>query len=51
MKKKYLVLLPINVAGETYEHGQTIELDEETATLYRHALIAVPEGEQHGRNS
>lgn len=49
MKKKYLVSLPIDVAGTIYQHGQTVELDDATAKLYVHALIAVPE--QQGEKS
>lgn len=52
MKKKYKVILPIDVAGIVYQHGSTVELDLETAKLYSHALMAVEEKEQaDGGNS
>jgi 5-enolpyruvylshikimate-3-phosphate synthase len=50
MKRKYKVLLPIDVDGQIFEFGQIVELDMETASQYSHALIAVEE-EEHGRNS
>jgi len=34
------------VAGRIYQHGESIELDENTAKLYSHALIAQAEGEK-----
>jgi hypothetical protein len=43
MKKKYTVVLPIDVDGRIYQHGSTVELDEATAKLYSHALIAQEE--------
>lgn len=45
MKKKYQVTLPIEVDGVIYQHGATVELDDKTAELYSHALIAVAEKE------
>ena len=45
MKKKFEVLLPIDVEGRIYQHGETVELDEEIALLYSHALRAVAEKE------
>ena len=51
--KKFKVLLPIEVNGRIYQHGEPIELEENTAKLYSHALIAQAEGEKHvdGTNS
>jgi hypothetical protein len=54
VKKKFRVILPIDVDGTVYQHGATVELDVETAKLYSHALIALEkEGEQivNSRNS
>jgi hypothetical protein len=45
MKNRYKVTLPIEVDGCIYQHGQTVELDLETAKLYSHALIALAETE------
>ena len=41
--KKFKVLLPIDVNGRIYQHGEQVELDLETAKLYSHALIALAE--------
>ena len=41
--KKYKVILPVDIAGTTHWFGEVIELDLETALLYRHALIVVNE--------
>lgn len=43
--KKYRVSLPIDVNGTIYQHGATVELDDATALLYSHALIALAEEE------
>lgn len=47
--KKYKVALPISVTiggKETvYQHGSIAELDDATAKLYSHALIAIEEKE------
>lgn len=51
MKEKFNVILPIEVDGIVYQHGSTVELDLETATMYSHALRAVEEKEQDGRDS
>ena len=45
MKKRYKVLLPIDVDGRIYQHGDVVELDLETAKIYSHALIALAETE------
>jgi hypothetical protein len=45
MKKKFRVLLPIEIDGRIYEFGSTVELDLETALLYSHALQACEEKE------
>jgi hypothetical protein len=44
MKKKYRVILPFEIDGHKYEHGDTVELDSDTADVYAFALIAI-EGE------
>lgn len=44
--KKYKVILPIDVDGRVYPHGQTVELDDETATAYSHALLPANEEEE-----
>ena len=46
MKKKFKVTLPIDIDGTLHLHGSIVELDEETAKLYNHALIAVVEDEK-----
>lgn len=44
MKQKYRVTLPIDLTdGVVHQAGEIVELDLETATAYRHALIAVPQ--------
>ncbi len=45
MKKKFRVILPIDVDGIVYQHGAIVGLDVETAKLYSHALIALEEKE------
>lgn len=50
MKKAYTVVLPIEVAGIIYQHGATVELDDETAVLYAHALRAVTEEKEEKTN-
>jgi hypothetical protein len=44
--KKYRVSLPIDLSGTVYQPGATVELNDETAKLYGHALIALPEQEK-----
>jgi hypothetical protein len=55
MKKAYTVVLPIEVAGIIYQHGATVELADETAALYSHALraneTAGANEETHGSHS
>jgi hypothetical protein len=48
MKKKFRVLLPIEIDGRIYEFGSTVELDLETALLYSHALMACEEEVEDG---
>lgn len=44
MKKKYEVLMPIEIEAGTIHHPPTvIELDDETAKRYAHALRIVKE--------
>jgi uncharacterized protein YfaS (alpha-2-macroglobulin family) len=50
MKRKYRVVLPIDVDGKVYQYGETAELDETTAAAYAHALIAIEEESQNGGN-
>lgn len=38
--KRYRVTLPIDVGGTIYQFGETVELNDETAAAYAHALIA-----------
>ena len=38
MKQKFLVVLAVDIDGQIYEHGSTVELDPETAKEYSHAL-------------
>ncbi len=46
--KRYKVLLPIEVNGRIYQHGEMVELEENAAKLYSHALIAqTEEGANH----
>ncbi len=40
---KFQVTLPIDVDGVTHLAGSVIELDEDVALEYRHALIALPQ--------
>ena len=49
--KNFTVVLPIEVDGIIYQHGARVELNEENAALYAHALIAAEEEESNGRNS
>lgn len=48
---KFRVVLPVEVAGRVYQHGEVVELDEATAEGYLHALRAVDvvEGEEEGK--
>jgi hypothetical protein len=42
--KQYRVTLPISLTDGVVHHpGEILDLDIATATLYRHALIAVPQ--------
>jgi hypothetical protein len=50
MKKKFRVVMPIEVGGVIYQHGSTVELDSETAALYSHALIAL-EGDESANST
>jgi len=43
VKRKYGVVLPVDIDGRIYEFGSELELDDETAGEYSHALIAVEE--------
>jgi len=47
--KKFRVTLPIEIDGVMYEFGAIVELSDEQAALYAHALIAVEESD--GGNS
>lgn len=49
MKTRYRVTLPIDVGGRIYQFGETVELDQETAAAYAHALIK-EESENGGNN-
>ncbi len=51
MRRKYRVVLPVEIDGQVYEFGQVVDLELATAELYAHALIAVEEGESSGGNS
>lgn len=42
-KRRYRVLLPVEIDGQIHHFGEFIELDVETATEYSHALVAVDE--------
>jgi hypothetical protein len=46
VKTKYLVAISIEIDGQIYGVGSTVELDLETAALYAHALRAVEDGEE-----
>jgi hypothetical protein len=48
MKRKYRLMLPVEIDGVVHEYGEVVELDLETAAAYAHALIAVEEGESNG---
>jgi hypothetical protein len=46
-KRKYRVTLPVDFGdGVIHQHGETVELEMETAKAYAHALIAVAENPQ-----
>lgn len=49
--KRYQVLLPIDVGGAIHHPGEVIDLDEETAAAYAHALAPVKEENHHARHS
>jgi hypothetical protein len=38
---RYRVTLPVDIEGTIYQYGQTVDLDEATATAYSHALLSV----------
>lgn len=43
MKKRYRVILPVDIDGTIYRYGEIAVLDLETARLYSHALIVCEE--------
>lgn len=47
--RKYRVTLPVVIGGRTYQFGEVVELDIETAVQYAHALIAVEEEDDGGK--
>jgi hypothetical protein len=49
-KRQYRVILPVEIDGRVLAYGETVELETQTAVDYAHALIAVEEGEEDGRN-
>jgi hypothetical protein len=49
-KRWYRVILPVEIDGRAFAYGETAELETETAVEFAHALIAVEEGEENGRN-
>ncbi len=52
MKRRYRVVLPVEIAGRIYQFGEIAELDLETAIGLSHALIEIEEKEmENGRNS
>jgi hypothetical protein len=51
VKRKYRVLLAVDIDGRIYGVGETVELDDQTATDYNHALVAVEEEEKSGGNN
>jgi hypothetical protein len=51
MKRAYRVTLPIDVGGRVYQFGETAELELEEAAAYAHALIAIKEERENGRDS
>lgn len=46
MKSRYKVILAIEVDDQRFEYGDVAEFDQDTASVYAHALIAVEEGEE-----
>jgi hypothetical protein len=46
----YRVLLPVEINGRIYQHGETVRLDLETAIGFADALIAMDEGGEDGRD-
>jgi len=49
---KFRVVLPVEVGGRVYQHGEVLALDEATAEGYLHALRAVDvvdAGEEEGK--
>ncbi len=53
MKRKFRVVLPVELGGVVYEFGRVVELELEETAGYEHALIAVEEesdgGDSEGR--
>ncbi len=49
--RRYRVILPVEIEGKAYGYGDVAELPMETAAEFAHALIAVEEGEDDGRDS
>lgn len=47
--KRFRVVLPVEVAGRVYQHGEIVELDEEMAEGYIHALRALDDEEGEGK--
>ena len=45
MRRKFRVVLPVEIDGVIYELDAVVELDVEVAIKYSHALIALDEGE------
>lgn len=50
MKRKYRVVLPIDIGGRVFHFGDVAEIDIETAIEYSHALIEIEE-DGNGRSS
>lgn len=45
--KRYLVILPVQLPDNSiHQIGEVIELDEDTALAYRHALVAETQQEE-----
>jgi hypothetical protein len=44
--RKYRVLLPIEVDGVRFEHGDVVQLEMQTAIDFAHALVAIEESEE-----
>ena len=48
IRKKFCVVLPLEIDGQRYWFGQVVELDVEKTAGYEHALIEVEEEEYAG---